>query len=279
MPTTQLFVFLFPVTQHDSLARLQSCVSSLSDWFLQNGLTLNTDKTEAICIGTSPRLRTLDQLSSFRISDSTIDLAHHIKLLGITLDCNLNLDNHISNVCSASYFYTKSLRRIRPYIDLSTAKSIASSIVGSRLDYANSILYGIPKRNILRLQRAQNALARVVTADHLASSHSLLSSLHWLPVQQRINYKLATMVYKSVNSSAPPYLSRLLRLYTPSRQLRSSEQYLLSTPRTHTTFGSRGFRVCGPRIWNSLPHSIRCSETFPQFREHLKTHLFREIGP
>jgi len=185
---TQLFVFLSPANLDSQLTQLQSCLSSVRDWFLRNGLVLNPDKTEAICFGTASRRRSLSHLSSINVIDISVDLSDHIKLLGVTFDTALNFDKfdkHISNVCASSYFHIKALRRIQPF---PVAKSIASSIVGSRLDYANGALFGIPVRNIHRLQRVQNCLARVVTDDWSTSSNTILSDLHWLPVQRRIDY-------------------------------------------------------------------------------------------
>ena len=276
---TQLFISLSPATLDTSLANLQSCLSSLRDWFLRNGLALNSDKTEAIILGTRGRLKSLNHLTSIQVADSVIELSDHVKLLGVIFDPTLNFNKHVSNICSSSYYHIRALRRIRPFIDNNTAKSFASSIVGSRLDYANGTLYGMSLHNFHRLQRVQNSLARVVTGDRFTHSSALLNSLHWLPIRQRISFKLATIAHRSVNCTAPDYLNTLITHYTPSRQLRSSNQHLLSVPRSHTTFGSRGFRVSAPRLWNSLPESLRSLDSYPSFRSHLKTHLFPKIGP
>jgi len=113
-------------------------------------------------------------------------------ILGVTFDKHLNFDKHISNVCSSSYFHIRALRHIRPFLHSETSKTIACAIVGSILDYVNAILTGISSRNIHRLQRVQNSLARVVTRS-TTNTTSALNSLHWLPLQQRINFKLATV--------------------------------------------------------------------------------------
>jgi hypothetical protein len=213
------------------------------------------------------------------VSGSQINLSDNIKLLGVTLDSSLNFDRHTSNICSSSYFHIRALRRIRPFLDIDTAKSIGAAIVGSRLDYANSVLNGAPQRNIHRLQRVQNTLARVVTDNSLTPSKQLLSSLHWLPINQRIQFKILTTVYRSLNGTAPQYLNSLLTYYTPSRSLRSSNLNLLSAPNVRTKVGSRGFRSSGPAMWNSLPANFRTpNTTHSAFRSQLKTHLFCD-GP
>jgi len=156
-----------------SLCSLQRCISSIHSWFLHNGQVLNPTKPEAICFGTNPRLKSLSSLTSVEVAGSSVLLANHIKFLGVTLDNHLNFDRHISNVCSSSYFHIRALRHIRPYLDSETSKATACAIVGSRLDYANSVLTGISARNIQRLQRVQNSLARVIVTRSTTNNNNL----------------------------------------------------------------------------------------------------------
>ena len=276
---TQLFISFSPSSLNTSLTSLQTCFSSARSWFFHNGLALNPAKTEAICMGTASRLRSFNNLTSVHIFDSDVPLSSDIKLLGVTLDRTLSFKKHISNICSSSYYHLRGLRRIRPYLDLDTCKTIALAIVGSRLDYANCTLVGIPSHNVHRLQRVQNSLARLVVSGSSSRSTELLASLHWLPVSQRISFKLASLVYQSLHGTAPSYLANLLDAYTPTRQLRSSSQNLLIQPRLNTVFGSRAFRSAGPRTWNSLPDYVKRSQSYASFRSNLKTHLFSTAFP
>jgi hypothetical protein len=158
------------------------------------------------------------------------------------------------------------------------AKSVACALVGSRLDYANSILHGVTQRNIRRLQRVQNSLARIVigtSLPHATSSISLLCHLHWLPIEYRIKFKLATITFNTLHSSEPAYLRSLLNFHTPARSLRSSDTNLLHVPLVRSAFGSRSFSVASPIIWNSLPPNLRTSSSIHTFRRHLKAHFFQ----
>ena len=166
---TQLFVFLSPVTQHDSMMRLQSCVSSLSDWFILTGLLSTPTGQKPSALVPLLDLKTLNQLRSFEISDSTFNFAHHIKLLGVTLDCNLNLDRHISNVCSASYFHIQALRHIRPYIDLSNAKSNALRLQWFVRGSTMPMPFFLASQT--EIYSTSNEHRRVVTADRSMSPH------------------------------------------------------------------------------------------------------------
>ena len=101
---------------------------------------------------------------------------------------------------------------------------IACSVVGSRLDYANAVLYGVSSKNIQRLQRIQNALARCVVDSIVhRSSNALLKQLHWLPIQQRIDFKLAKLAFLARSSATSSYLNSSVARYLPSRTLRCQE--------------------------------------------------------
>src|SRR6218665_4200527 len=111
------------------------------------------------------------------------------------------------------------------------SQTIACSLVSSRLDYANWLFVGFSDLEVKRLQRIQNALARVVLCVPIRTCSSvLLHQLHFLPVEIRIRFKLACLTYKAFNTSKPTYLHALLTPYTPPRCLRSSGTRLLAEP-------------------------------------------------
>ena len=138
------------------------------------------------------------------------------------------------------------------------AQTVACSIVAFRLDYCNAVLYGSPAATFDVLQRAQNNLARIVCQrGGRTDARPLLRSLHWLPVKQRVIYKMASVTFKVMSSSTPAYLSDLIRPAVPARSLRSSDAPLLTVRRTRTEIARRAFSVAAPHTWNSLPSDIR----------------------
>jgi len=114
---------------------------------------------------------------------------------------------------------------------------VVSSLVSTHLDYVNSSLYSTSLKNINRLQRIQYSLARVVTCQHshaLPSSTALFKQLHWLPVEWRVQFKLATMTFKALHTGFPPYLNDQLQCYQRTRSLRSSDSHQLVKPQVMT---------------------------------------------
>ncbi len=106
----------------------------------------------------------------------------------------------------------------------------------------------------------------------------ILTSLHWLPVKLRIEFKILVFVFKALHGLAPTYLSDILQYYNPSRLLRSGSLGLLSVCRSRLKHrGDRAFATVGPKLWNSLPVSIRMVPSLSSFKSKLKTH-FLSVG-
>ena len=89
------------------------------------------------------------------------------------------------------YYHIRDLRRIRRHLSKSVAITLSNALVGSKIDYCNSLFYGVTDQQMQRLQRILNTLCRIVTCTHRFSSITgPLSSLHWLPVRYRIQFKI-----------------------------------------------------------------------------------------
>jgi len=155
--------------------------------------------------------------------------------------------------------------------------TLACSIVGARIDYCNSILHGASTSSITKLQRPQNSSARVVLQQpRRTHAEPLLRSLHWLPVEHRVTYKLTALTFNVWLTATPAYLNSLIsNRVTASRMLlRSSTCSLTAVPRTNTVCASCSFSVCSPVVWNSLPSDIQLCRCLKTCKSKLKTYLF-----
>ena len=156
---------------------------------------------------------------------------------------------------------------------LDLAQTLACSLILSRIDYFNSVLHGVPSIAIQKLQRVQNNAALIILQRPRRSDvNSLLQTLDWLPVEQRINYKLAVLTFKTQQTSSPQYLSQHISLRTCNT--RSSSVPLLCVPFWRTSFARRSFSTAAPLTWNSLPPAALNCYSLSTFKSRLKTHLF-----
>ena len=190
----------------------------------------------------------------------------------------MNMEDQISAICRTTNIQLRKIGKIRRYLNNKSAESIIHALVTSRLDNNNALLVGAPDFQLQRLQKLQNTAARIVSLtkkyDHITP---ILQQLHWLPIANRIKFKIMLLTYKALNQLAPQYITDLLQPYTPAHGLRSANLNLLAVPKSNlTSYGDRSFAKIAPVYWNSLPDGIRNARTLGEFKSLLKTHLFND---
>jgi len=124
--------------------------------------------------------------------------------------------------------------------------------------------------------RPLSNVAHVVTCSLSCSPRTLLQQLHWLPIKQRIDFKIANIIFGTLHFSQPAYLRSSLHACHSTRSLRLSNTNLLSAPFVRISFGSRRFSVVTPKIWISPPLYLRTCTSPDTFRRHLKTHYCQQ---
>ena len=187
--------------------------------------------------------------------------------------------DYVTSTIKTENFHLRNIYRIRRFITVKSCHHLVRSLVLSRLDYANSLLYGIYAKDRSKLQTLQNRAARIVfKCNRMEPSAPLLRKLHWLPVESRTIFKLMLITFKCVHGLQPSYLSDFLSQYIQNRpNLRSEDKFLLTEPRTKLIAGEKAFYAAAPRLWNSLPTSLRQCSTTDKFKKALKFHLFPQL--
>ena len=256
-------------------SRLEACVKDVSDWMSANKLKLNSDKTELLIIAS--QFGPKPHLSSLNVCGDQISPSLSARNVGVVFDSHMKFERQVSSICKVSFFHIRNISPIRKYLSEENTKILFHAFVTCRLDNGNALLYGLPKYLIAKLQSVLNCAARLTLCkqkyDHATP---LLIHLHWLPVSQRIIFKILLLKFKALNGLAPIYITELLDRYVPQRPLRSSSRGLLKVPRSNTKYGDRSFSVCAPTHWNSLPDHLRLATDLYSFKRDLKTYLFRE---
>jgi len=151
-------------TQEFAVAEMEACVRDVRKWMTQDKLKLNDKKTEIMVIGTEAQLKKVN-ITNWVIGKSAVAPSQNpIRNLGSWFDSNLKMDTQITKTCKAGFFYLHNLSRIRRHLDQESTEKLIHAFVTSRLDYCNSLLYGLPDCRLLKLQRVQNAVS-----EHLSS--------------------------------------------------------------------------------------------------------------
>ena len=258
-----------------AVSRLEACVKDVSDWMSSSKLKLHSDKTELLLIAS--RFRPRPHFPPLNICGDQIRASVSARNIGVIFDSYMNFECQVSSVCKASFFHIRNVSRIRKYLSMESTKILVHAFVTCRLDNGNALLYGLPKYLIERLQAVMNCAARLILRkqkyDHVTP---LLIELHWLPVSQRIVFKILLLTFKALNGLSPSYVTDLLDRYVPTRPLRSSSRGLLKVPRSNSKYGDRSFSVCAPTLWNGLPDNLRLAVDLDTFKRDLKTYLFRK---
>lgn len=277
---TQLYISFRPtlVECEDAKSNIKTCVNELNAWMCKNKLKLNPGKTEILVVGRAQQLKKID-VSSLEIDGNLISVTDNVRNLGVIFDSKLNMEGHINSICKSSYFHLRRISQIRKCLTKKSTEILVHALIGSKLDYCNSLLYRVSSGELSRLQRVQNAAAKLVSGlnkyDHVTPA---LINLHWLPVKERIIFKILLIVFKALHGQAPLYISDMLKPYIPSLSgLRSSSSSLLVVPKSKLlSCGDRAFAVCAPRLWNALPLDLkRCSDV-GIFKVKLKSFLFKK---
>lgn len=277
---TQLYISFSANACQEALLILSKTLDDVHNWLSRNRLYLNPSKTEFLLIGTNQQ-RAKVSCNSFSFAGHVISATQSARNLGVIFEQDLCFSSHIKSVSRSSFYYIKQLRQIRPLLDHNSAVTLANSLVSSRLDFCNSLYFELPKSNLHQLQLVQNALARAVFPGSRKRDHvsPLLRRLHWLPIEQRIQFKVATLTFKTLQFKSPSYLSVLLVPKANTRNLRSHNKCLLTVPRVNSALGRRSFSFSAPTLWNSLMEHDDLRECFVSgnlgsFRSKLKSHLF-----
>ena len=148
-------------------------------------------------------------------------------------------------------------------------------------DYGNSLFAGLPACDITGLQSVQNAAARLFGGISMFESvHPVfIDVLHWLPVGERITFKVSLLTYKALHGLTPSYLTDMLVPVASNPALcqnRSADRGNLVVPRVkNTSYGYHSFSIAAPRLWNTLLCELRSSLSVTTFHTNLKTYLFR----
>ena len=260
---------------NDILPRLQTDVTNLVQWFTDNKLTVNINKSCVMNVGTKQKLRSLNDITTpVVINDTSLQNVNEVKYLGITLDQNLTWESHINELCKKVAPKIELLRRLKYKLPIDQLKTVYQSIVQPHIDYAITVWGYAANVHVQKIQRLQNRAARILTSNYdcFTSVSSLLEQLGLQSILERRDYFNALIVYKGLNGLAPNYITtkftRIIDCHGIST--RSALDGNLTVPKPNVECFKQSLCFTGAHTWNSLPIDVRESPSLYTFKRRYK---------
>ena len=223
---SQLYIILNPAARQPAPLNLELCMNDIQAFFLSNKLVCNPSKTEVLHLTSR-----FTRHPNVTFGQNIIPCVSKAGNLGTIMDRYLTMTSHVNNICRHTSLALRNIGRVRKYITQISTERLVHAFMTSKLEYFNSLLYGLPSTEVQKLQRIQNTAARlVVKAKRTDHTSPFLQQLHWLPVSERISFKILLLTYKAVYGYAPSYIEDVVNRYVASRSLRSTSQGLFTVP-------------------------------------------------
>ena len=258
--------FQFNVLKND----IVKCMNRIVEWSNAHFMKINPDKTEILLL--CPASMNNDIIIKGIIFEGQcIRFSTEVKNVGVWLDRNLNMNKHINHIVSHCFKLLKDIGGIRKCLQQDHLERLVHAVSSSRIDYCNVLFMNISKENLYKLQKTQNAAARLILGKRKRDSASAaLKELHWLKVEARVMFKVLLLVFKVLKGFIPEDFDLRYKCFNG----RDEDYLLLETPNFKTVYGKRLFVYNGPRLWNALPVHVRAEENIEKYKKMVKTILF-----
>ena len=266
----QLMKSFLPLLQVNALgSEIQYCFDLIDKWMNEYFLCLNADKTKILII-TPPFLKDKIIIQGTFIKERCVRFVDSAKNLGVTIDSDLSFKYQVTNVVKSCFMVIRKLSKIKSYLSYEQLRTVVYTSIFSKLDYCNSLYFGIESQLLNKLQSVQNSAVRLLCKKNnaRASVSTFIRNCHWLKIRERIIFKLCLIIHNCLYGVAPISLKELLTYGSSTRTKK-----LIQHP-FKKSFGDRCFKIAAPRLWNLLPLYIRVESRKDVFKKSLKTYLF-----
>ena len=177
---TQIYIEVTPITETDVSQKINNCLTDLKTWMTNNYLKINPSKTQMLVL--SPKRSKECPVVEIVFDGTKVEPSQSVKTLGVILDSKITFDNMINDICRSCYFHLRNLGRIKRSLDKDIRTQIINNLVSSKIDYCNSLFSLCPAYRLNKLQKIQNAAARLIHDAKRRDSASKLLKSHFLPV-------------------------------------------------------------------------------------------------
>ena len=255
-------------------------IASAERWFRENKLKLNVNKTEYMLI-TNTRCRHYFQNIKVKVGGRIVEEQLKIKILGVTMCNDLSWDAHTSNLINSLKYTYRSFSRSCKLLTLDSRKLLYNAAIASKLNYCDTIWDTCSVGNVNRLQTIQNRCARVILGRPPGTSAApLLQELGWLNLAYKRKLHKCVLLYKLLKGEGPQVLLEMLETIKndATKVTRGTINQNLSLPTHKTNHVGRSFFCDAAKLWNSIPLTIKQTNSTATFKEKLNKHFLYKMA-
>ena len=250
----QLYIFEKSGNADSMISKVTVCISEIDKWMSSNRLKLNSEKTQFIWLGSSQQLQKIT-VDSITLAGSTLFFQSSVNDLGVLIDGRLSMCDHVEQVCRSSYYQLRQLHVIWNSLWTKTCAALVHAFVTNRLDYCNSLLASINKELLNKLESVLRSTTRLAMGKRKFDpiTEDMRDILHWLPVRQRIDFKLGVLVFKCLRGDAPSYLVESVSSLADQPNLRSHPRWPCGATERNSENGPTQFLYVGSNVVELAP--------------------------
>ena len=263
--------------------KLNSDLNKISAWCTDNRMAANSSKTKSMLVTTWQKRNSLDENDrtlELYLQGNLLENTMNEKLLGVQINNNLSWDEHIHYTEKIINRKLALLNKIKSYLPLAARKLFYNTHILPHMDYA-SIVWGrssFISRLLLLQKRAARSILNITDIHY--PSERMFKELKWMPIQDRIDYRTVTMVYRSLNHLAPSYMTEMFQTtgQTNTRQTRSVTRNDLALPSgKHKNIFINSFAYSGAKLWNKLDLVTRNKPSLDSFKHSYLRQYFNNV--
>lgn len=251
-------------------------MESLEDWAERYCLQLNPTKTTVLAIASKHNIDIFKNLNIplVQVCATTIPYSFVAKNLGMILDSHLNWEKHIAQLCQRAYFKLKHLHIYKHVLNAPVKLKLVNALILSIFSYCDIVYHGLNRQLVQKIQKVQNSCIRYVYHINKRSHISPILLEHFLlNMEQSRILHILTFIHSVLIHRKPIYILEKITFLKSHHQYTVRDNWALDIPICRTSIGSTSFFVCGPRLWNELPVTIRSLTNPNSFRNRCHNYL------
>ena len=242
------------------LERLETDALILSKWFPENFMRLNAGKCHLLTFGTN------QGDIKIKIGEAIVEESSEEKLLGVIIDTNLNFKSHVSNLCKRASQNLHALARVSPFMGLDKLRLLMNSFIKAQFSYCPLIWMFHDRCLNAKVNKIHERALRIVYKDSHADYEALLTFDNAVSIHQRNLQYLMIEIYKTKHNLNPSFMSEIFETRNVHYDLRTKNNLCIPKART-TSHGIETVRYLGQKLWQTLPHRIRESQSLATFKK------------